>query len=85
MKQMICSIGKIVVFHSGGAVCAESWDRKGLERLLRYCARPPFASENLKTYRDKVVYTPSKQTLSSIGFVQLTPIEFIERLEQVDA
>lgn len=25
-----------------------SWDREGLERLIRYCARPAFASENLR-------------------------------------
>jgi len=25
-----------------------SWDREGLERLIRYCARPCFKSENLR-------------------------------------
>ncbi len=38
--------------HSGGfslnaEVWVPSWDRAGLERLLRYCARPVFASERL--------------------------------------
>lgn len=26
----------------------EAWDTDGLERLIRYCARPSFASENLR-------------------------------------
>jgi hypothetical protein len=35
--------------HSGfsvdAGVCIQSQDRAGLERLLRYCARPPFAMD----------------------------------------
>ena len=35
--------------HSGfpvdAGVCIEAHDRAGLERLLRYCARPPFSME----------------------------------------
>ena len=39
--------------HGGGfsvhaGVCIEAPDRAGLERLLRYCARPPLAMERLK-------------------------------------
>ncbi|CAG0939227.1 hypothetical protein GALLN_00511 [Gallionellaceae bacterium] len=39
--------------HGGGfsvdaSVCIEGSDRPGLERLLRYCARPPFALEHLQ-------------------------------------
>ena len=29
-------------------VTVPAWDRAGLERLLRYCARPIFASERLQ-------------------------------------
>jgi hypothetical protein len=29
-------------------VTVAAWDRTGLERLLRYCARPIFASERLQ-------------------------------------
>lgn len=29
------------------SVCMAARDRAGLERLLRYCARPPFAMEEL--------------------------------------
>ena len=40
--------------HGGGgfsldaSVRIEADDRKGLERLLRYCARPPFAADRLE-------------------------------------
>ncbi len=38
--------------HSGfsvdAGVCIEAHDRAALERLLRYCARPPFAMERLR-------------------------------------
>ena len=38
--------------NSGFSLNAEvripAWDRDGLERLIRYCARPPFANENLR-------------------------------------
>jgi len=39
--------------HGGGfsvddSVYIEGIDRPGLERLLRYCARPPFALERLQ-------------------------------------
>lgn len=39
--------------HGGGfsldaSVCIGGDDRSGLERLLRYCARPPFALEYLQ-------------------------------------
>jgi len=48
--------------HGGGfpidaAVRIEGGDRDGLERLLRDCARPPFALERLQTTgTDRVVY-----------------------------
>jgi len=40
--------------HGGGfsvdaGVRIEATDRAGLERLLRYCARPPFAMDRLST------------------------------------
>ena len=34
-------------FSVNGSVLIEGTDRTGLERLLRYCARPPFALEHL--------------------------------------
>ncbi|MFG1691684.1 transposase, partial [Gemmatimonadota bacterium] len=34
-------------FSLDGSVRIEATDRTGLERLIRYCARPPFALERL--------------------------------------
>lgn len=36
-------------FSLDAAVRIEGHDRAGLERLLRYCARPPFALERLES------------------------------------
>ena len=38
----------------------EAPDRSGLERLLRYCARPPFAMERLKQRGADLVYRCGK-------------------------
>ena len=35
-------------FSLDASVRVESFEIKGLERLIRYCARPPFKSENLR-------------------------------------
>ena len=35
-------------FSEDGSVRIEAHDRAGRERLLRYCARPPFALERLR-------------------------------------
>jgi hypothetical protein len=64
-------------FSLNGAVCVESWDRAGLERLLRYCSLSPFVGENFKTYRDKIVYTLPKPTSDGMRSIQLTPLELI--------
>jgi hypothetical protein len=48
--------------HGGGfsldaSVRIEGHDRAGPERLLRYCARPPFALERLEQFgNDELVY-----------------------------
>jgi len=64
--------------HEGGfsldaSVRLEGHDRPGLERLLRYCARPPFALERILYHLPKP--TPDGQTR-----LTLTPLEFIGRL-----
>jgi hypothetical protein len=46
--------------HEGGfsldaSVCIESWDRDALERLSRYCARPPFAAGRLAPVDENTV------------------------------
>ena len=40
-------------FSLDAAVRIPAWDRAGLERLLRYCARPPFALDRLEAIDDE--------------------------------
>jgi Putative transposase len=51
--------------HSGFSVDTsvriQAHDHAGLERLLRYCARPPFATERLRKAGDDLVYRCAKQ------------------------
>ena len=51
--------------HSGfsvdAGVCIEARDRAALERLLRYCARPPFAMDRLRKEGAALVYRCAKQ------------------------
>jgi hypothetical protein len=51
--------------HSGfsvdAGVCIQAHDRAALERLLRYCARPPFAMERLRKEGAELVYRCAKQ------------------------
>ena len=57
--------------HSGfsvnASVCIEGQDRAGLERLLRYCARPPFAMDRLRKEGAALVYRCAKQHSEPMG------------------
>ena len=72
--------------HGGGfsvdaAVRIEGNDRAGLERLLRYCARPPFALEHLQQ-RDaehRVYHCPKPRPDGPRDLV-LTPLELIDKI-----
>ncbi len=80
--------------HGGGfsvdaAVRIEAADRAGLERLLRYCARPPFAMERLRQSGADLVYRcgkghgeplPVRQILGRTGAHAL---ELIDRIAQL--
>jgi len=73
--------------HGGGfslhaAVRIEAEDRAGLERLLRYCARPAFASERLTWdgSDQPARYTPPKPLPSGQTELTLTPLELLDRL-----
>ena len=78
--------------HSGfsvdAGVCIEAHDRAALERLLRYCARPPFAMERLRKEGAALVYRCAKQHSEPSGDkrgarvdeLHLTPLELIERI-----
>jgi len=72
--------------HGGGfsldaSVRIEGADRPGLERLLRYCARPAFALERLREVdADHLVYESIKPGPGGGVSVMLTPLELIARL-----
>ena len=78
--------------HSGFSVdvgvCIEAHDRAALARLLRYCARPPFAMDRLRKAGAALVYRCAKQRseLSSdkhgakADELHLTPLERIDRI-----
>jgi hypothetical protein len=72
--------------HGGGfsmdaSVCIGGTDRAGLERLLRYCARPPFALEHLHTLdAEHLLYHNPKPRSDSPRDLVLTPLELIDKI-----
>lgn len=72
--------------HGGGfsvdaGVRIAAADRAGLERLLRYCARPPFAMERLRQQgADPVYHCPKPQAGGKRADLVLTPLELIDRI-----
>lgn len=64
-------------FSLNASVRVEAFDRDGLERLLRYCARPPFASENLRWNRENLEYRLPKVYQDGMPSIQLSPLEFL--------
>lgn len=78
--------------HSGfsvdAGVCIEANDRAALERLLRYCARPPFAMERIHKAGRELVYLCFKQRSepsrdkrgARVDELHLTPLELIDRI-----
>ena len=72
--------------HGGGfsvnaEVRIEKHDRNGLERLLRYCARPAFALERLREIDpEHLVYESIKPGPGGSISLLLTPLELLDRL-----
>jgi hypothetical protein len=72
--------------HGGGfsleaSVRIRDTDRAGLERLLRYCARPPFALEHLHTLdAEHLLYHNPKPRSDSPRELVLTPLELIDKI-----
>ncbi len=72
--------------HGGGfllhaSVRVEANDRQGLERLLRYCARPAFALERLREIDpEHLVYEGVKPGPGGSVTLMLTPLELLDRL-----
>jgi hypothetical protein len=68
-------------FSLDAAVRVGAHDRAGLERLLRYCARPAFALERLERLDDeRVVYRSPKPQRDGITALTPTPLELIDHL-----
>src|SRR5450830_1629114 len=75
-------------FSVDAGVCIEAHDRAALERLLRYCARPPFAMDRLRKEGAALVYRCTKQHSEPAGDkrgrkvdeLTLTPLELIDRI-----
>jgi hypothetical protein len=56
-------------------------DRAGRERLLRYCARPPFALERLRELDpEHLLYETTKPGLGGTATVHLTPLQLLDHL-----
>ena len=72
--------------HGGGfsvdaSVRIEAADRAGRERLLRYCARPPFALDRLRELDSEcLVYDHPKRGPGGSGPLLLTPLELLDCL-----
>ncbi len=72
--------------HAGGwsvdaSVQVPAWDRHGLERLARYCARPALAGERLgRLNADTLVYRLRRPALDGRTEILLTPLQFLGRL-----
>jgi hypothetical protein len=68
-------------FSLDGSVRIEAEDRAGLERVLRDCARPPFALERLETLGDgRLIYSLPKPRPDGQSALVLTPLELIDKL-----
>ncbi len=62
------------------SVAIAKWDRHGLERLVRYCARPPLSQERLgRLDDDHLVYRLRKPTVDGRTELILTPLELLDR------
>ena len=62
-----------VGFSLAASVCIAGHDQAGLERLLRYCAHPPFALE-------RIVYRLPEPKRDGRPALSLTPLGFIDHL-----
>ena len=68
-------------FSVAASVRIEANDRAGLERLLRCCARPPFALQRLEAIdAHRLMYHLSKAQPDGHTEVMLTPLELVDRL-----
>ena len=66
------------------SVTIPGWDRQGLERLVRYCARPPLSQERLgRLNENTLVYNLRRPTVDGRTELLLTPLELLDQLAQL--
>ncbi len=79
-------------FSLDGSVRVEAHDRAGLERLIRYCARPPFALNRLHAPAGqpalrrpdaRLVYRLTRPLADGRSALRLTPLELLQRLARL--
>jgi len=75
--------------HGGGfsldaSVKIAAWDRDGLEKLARYCARPSFAEQRLSlTEKNQVLYVFPKPMVDGQLYTELDPLTFLQKLSAI--
>lgn len=69
-------------FSLDASVKIHSFESEALERLIRYCARPAFKSENIRFNGPWIHYRLPKQCHTGKTFIQIEPEEFIERISR---
>ena len=68
-------------FSVNGSAYIHENDREGLERLIRYCARPPFSMERITKQPDgNIIYQLNKPLPNGQTLLRLTSLELIEKL-----
>ena len=76
-------------FSVDASVRIEAEDRAGIERLVRYCARPPFALERLRALgstpslaspESRLIYRFPKPDIHGRTELQLTPLELLDAI-----
>ena len=68
-------------FSVNGTARIHENDRGGLERLLRYCACPPFALERIKQQPDgSLIYKLNRPLVNGQTYLKLTSLELIDKL-----
>ena len=73
-------------FSLDASVRIEATDRPGLERLIRYCARPPFALDRLHLVdarSDQILYILPEPDLAGRTALRLSALEFLDRLAKI--
>jgi hypothetical protein len=74
-------IGEASGFNVHAGVTVRAGDSEGLERLLRYCARPPFSLERMSRLPDgRVAYLLRKPRRNGATHLVMTPVQFLARI-----